>query len=259
MATIATNNIVPAEPRHFAYIDAVRGLAFLAVLFNHVAKIDGCFPGWWAWNVGYYGVQLFFLASSITLCYSMESRKTKDKRPVYSFFIRRLFRICPMYWLAILLYWTLPFECIRNDWLIPFSGETGPTVLDFGLNALLLHGWVPSAFNSVVPGGWSIGVEMIFYLIFPVLFFKINSLSRATLGAIVGTVFAIIYFQKIAPYCQAHFYSDNKTPWFFTQFGFLAQLPCFFIGIFIYHLLRNENVRVLTKNKTGSIYRKRGP
>ncbi len=159
-----------------------------------------------------------------------------------------------MFWLAILLYWTLPFESIRHDWLRPFSGETGPAGLDFGLNALFLHGWVPSAFNSVVPGGWSIGVEMTFYLIFPALFFKINSLSRAALGVFVGTLFAIIYFQKIGPFCQAHFYSDNKIPWFFTQFSFPAQFAVFLIGIFIYHLLRNENLKVLTKNKTGSVY-----
>jgi len=130
---------VPSEPRHFAYIDAVRGLAFLAVLSNHVAKVDGRFPGWWIWNSGYYGVQFFFLASAITLCHSMESRKTKDKKPVISFYIRRLFRIGPMYWLAIILYWCLPFECLRSDWLRPFSGETGPAPLDFGLNAFFLQ------------------------------------------------------------------------------------------------------------------------
>jgi peptidoglycan/LPS O-acetylase OafA/YrhL len=245
--------LVTTEPRHFAYIDAVRGLAFLAVLSNHVAKVDGRFPGWWIWNNGYYGVQFFFLASAITLCYSMESRKTKDKKPVVSFFIRRLFRIGPMYWLAIILYWGLPFECLRSDWLRPFSGETGPAPLDFGLNALFLHGWVPSAFNSVVPGGWSIGVEMTFYLIFPLLFYYLNSLNRAALAAAAGVLFATVYFRTLGPFLQANFYSDANSPWFFTQFCFPAQLTVFFIGMFAYHLLRSDNVKILTRNKTSSI------
>jgi peptidoglycan/LPS O-acetylase OafA/YrhL len=245
--------LVTTEPHHFAYIDAVRGLAFLAVLFNHVAKVDGRFPGWWIWNNGYYGVQFFFLASAITLCCSMESRKTKDKKPVVSFFIRRLFRIGPMYWLAIILYWCLPFDSLRSDWLRPFSGETGPAPLDFGLNALFLHGWVPSAFNTVVPGGWSIGVEMTFYLIFPLLFYYLNSLNRAALAVAAGILFTIIYFRTLGPFLQANFYSDNNSPWFFTQFGFPAQLTVFLIGIFAYHLLRNDNIKILTKNKLSSL------
>jgi hypothetical protein len=32
----------------------------------------------------------------------------------------------------------------------------------FVLTALFLHGWNPYTFNSIVPGGWSIAVEMTF-------------------------------------------------------------------------------------------------
>ena len=247
---------ITSEPRHYAYIDAVRGLAFLAVLFNHVAKVAGHFPGWWIWNNGYYGVQFFFLASAITLCYSMDSRKNKDKKPIVYFFIRRLFRIGPMYWFAIVLYWCLPFEALRSDFLRPFSGPSGPAPLDFCLNVFFLHGWVPSAFNTVVPGGWSIGVEMTFYAIFPLLFYYINSLNRAALAVIGGTLFTIIYFQKIAPFLKSllHFKGDDKTVEFFTYFCFPPQLTVFLIGIFVYHLILNNHIKLLLKNKLVSNY-----
>ena len=38
------------------------------------------------------------------------------------------------------------------------------------LTALFLHGWHPETINTVVPGGWSIAVEMSFYLFVPLLF-----------------------------------------------------------------------------------------
>ena len=56
------------EPERFAYIDAVRGLAFLAVLCAHIAMSVNV-PGRVILMGGMFGVQLFFLASAITLCY----------------------------------------------------------------------------------------------------------------------------------------------------------------------------------------------
>src|ERR1700733_7252186 len=95
------------DPERFAYIDAVRGLAFLAVLCAHIAMSVNV-PGRVILMGGMFGVQLFFLASAITLCYSMDARSKVEARPVLSFYLRRLFRIAPLFWLAMLFYWLFP-------------------------------------------------------------------------------------------------------------------------------------------------------
>lgn len=251
-----TPNVKSAGPRHFDYIDAVRGLAFLGVLLTHVSSVGGQFPGEWMWRCGFYGVQLFFLASAITLCYSMESRKSKDSSPTLFFYLRRFFRIAPMYWLAIVLYWSIPFEPIRSDWLRPCAPVGGPGLQDFILNALFLNGWNFSAFNSVVPGGWSIGVEMTFYAVFPLCFYFINSLSRATWALMAGFVYTMAYVHIIAHHLPGMLPTNlvRLPAWFFVQFCFPAQFIVFLIGIFTYHLLRTREVQAMRESRLASAF-----
>lgn len=66
------------------WIDALRGLAILMVLANHVALVV---PGLSAplemlARFGQMGVQLFFVASAYTLCLSWQQRRADDTQPV---------------------------------------------------------------------------------------------------------------------------------------------------------------------------------
>ena len=51
------------------------------------------------------------------------------------------------------------------------------------LTALFLNGYHPEMVTSVVPGGWSIVVEMTFYLVLPLLATAIRSLPHANHAA----------------------------------------------------------------------------
>jgi len=82
-----------SEPRHFAFLDTVRGAAFLLVILLHTALAVGPFPGRSFLLEGGYGVQLFFLASAITLCHSMSQRKLDDAYPVGFFFCAGCFAL----------------------------------------------------------------------------------------------------------------------------------------------------------------------
>lgn len=62
-----------------------------------------------------------------------------------------------MYWLAILVF------------AVALGGNAAPLSY-LVANATFVHGLVPPALNTVVPGGWSIAVEMTFYLVFPLVF-----------------------------------------------------------------------------------------
>jgi peptidoglycan/LPS O-acetylase OafA/YrhL len=69
----------PAKPR-FAYIDCVRGYAVLLVIASHLVEVFPKLP----YPVrrlalsGWFGVQLFFLASSLTLLMLWYSERCRD-------------------------------------------------------------------------------------------------------------------------------------------------------------------------------------
>lgn len=71
--------------KHLDYIDAVRGFAFLWVLTLHCAICVGAFPLQWIFLHGVFGVQLFFLASAVTLRASWAQRSSVDRFPALSF------------------------------------------------------------------------------------------------------------------------------------------------------------------------------
>ncbi len=58
----------------------------------------------WFMGEGARGVQLFYVASALTLCMSWVARSSHETFPIRNFYIRRFFRIAPMFYLAILSY-----------------------------------------------------------------------------------------------------------------------------------------------------------
>ena len=87
------------QARRLLYIDALRGFAILGVIVVHVA---GAFPApSHVLNVilanGGRGVQLFFVVSAFTLFHSLDS-KTAGAAGLFRFFVRRYFRVAPLYY-----------------------------------------------------------------------------------------------------------------------------------------------------------------
>src|SRR6185437_8663436 len=98
------------EKRHFLYIDCVRGYAILMVITCHVTYLypQLPYPIHRLAASGWYGVQLFFLASCVTLLMSWNGEVAKHGSVnVINFFIRRFFRIAPAYYAAAVLYYFL--------------------------------------------------------------------------------------------------------------------------------------------------------
>jgi peptidoglycan/LPS O-acetylase OafA/YrhL len=232
------------EPCHFAYIDAVRGYAFLAVLCVHCAYTCGSFPGSDLAMQGGYGVQLFFLASAITLSLSMAMRR--ERKSAYSnFFLRRFFRIAPLFWAGIFFYWGVP-NVLPASILGQFAPQ-GVHASYFVLTALFLHGWHPYTFNSIVPGGWSIAVEMMFYLVFPFCFDHISTLRRAATWLFCGsilTLFQQFFFNHLKSWIWPEVHEVNLLG-FFLHLWFPSQFIIFLTGIFAYFLLEEPVVQKL--------------
>src|SRR4051812_21304434 len=144
------------------YIDCLRGYAILMVIATHVtyAVPELPYPVHRLTTFGWFGVQLFFLASCLTLMMSSDFERSKTgSMNVGNFFIRRFLRIAPMYYLAGLFYWFASPHAGANlaqaISAITFTNAWGPAIMPTS------GGW------QLVPGGWSIGVEFTFYFVFP--------------------------------------------------------------------------------------------
>jgi peptidoglycan/LPS O-acetylase OafA/YrhL len=215
---------------HWDYIDALRGIAAFGVLVLHTHILFPHLPFRMSQiaGLGLHGVQLFFMVSAITLASSWKSRARYEKSPVPAFFIRRFFRIAPMFWTAAVGYLLL------DAVLVPFWTDQG-TVKPFAvfLTSLFAHGWLPQTINVVVPGGWSIADEMTFYLIFPFLITRITGLAPAIMFFVVSVVMTLV-----ANWLALGLYGP-QTPhfWQFVYYWLPNQLPIFALGFVTFYLL----------------------
>lgn len=214
----------------YDYIDITRGLAILGVLLVHCGQHGSSdFPYLIEYYIdkGKYGVQLFFIISALTLFMSMESRNKKGERGVINFFIRRFFRIAPLYYVAIVFYSWLSPEINYNSILANF----------FFLNDVLPN-WT---MKPVVPGGWSIGVEMSFYLIVPFLFKRINTFNKAINFFIISLIIELFIRKSLFYFGILEFNQINKV---YVQYYFPAQLVIFSLGIILFFLIQKSSLSI---------------
>ena len=87
------------------FLDALRGLAALWVVPYHTILIPSPAletPPWAALaRVGGMGVTLFFVVSAFSLCHTLPLHR--DDRPLLAFYLRRLFRIAPLFYTLMVL------------------------------------------------------------------------------------------------------------------------------------------------------------
>jgi peptidoglycan/LPS O-acetylase OafA/YrhL len=220
-----------------AYVDVLRGVAILMIITIHTSlPVSGLsnFVGYID-RYGQMGVQLFFVASAYTLCHSFVSRANEPK-PLTSFFIRRFFRIAPLYYLAIVIYFLWePVIHILSIIKLPGSEYNFGSI---GANILFVHGFIISANNNIVPGGWSIGTEMAFYALFPIIFALFSwAYRRWGILSLYGLVGLSIYLNILVQLTIEHFLSVTIVNNGFIYFNLFNQLPVFLLGmtIFFHH------------------------
>lgn len=216
--------------RH-AYLNTLRGLAIIGVVLTHVSQTYVDFPDPWRTWLDYSarGVQLFFVASALTLMMSWRERNDG----VVNFYIRRLFRIAPLFWTAILAY------ILWHGFGPRYWAPSGIGVADIVLTATFLNGFTPNTLSSVVPGGWSIANEMLFYLVFPVVaILARNAASAAFLYVATVWVATKLHWVALAfwlPRMQpGHEYLGTN----FASYWAVQQAPVFAAGVLAYYLIK---------------------
>lgn len=141
--------------------DLLRGLCALAVAAYHVMS-------WNAWGHlhtwGTYGVYMFFVLSGASM-YVAYARRFADGLPITSFLRLRLIRLGPLYLAALAL---VLLAQLRTGF------DLGKAEVAF-LNLFFQFGLGNPGATSLVVGGWSLGIEFVFYLLFPVMLALVNS------------------------------------------------------------------------------------
>lgn len=179
-------------------------------------------------------MQLFYIASAITLCLSWHARKDGAA----AFYVRRLFRIAPLFWLAIPAF--LAIEGFGPRYWAP----AGIDWRHVTATALFVHGFHPQSITSVVPGSWTIANEMTFYAIFPVLIFLLRSWWAALIAAVLSIWAATwLYPQALAFLPQVFPEEDKPLLANYATLWFPNQLPVFLIGMATYFLIMAARVR----------------
>jgi len=201
-------------------IDLVRGAGVLMVAGAHLTLHD---PRLSAGFLSFYGLtkialELFFALSGFLMLYTWDARAQK-KASYRGFYVRRFFRIMPLWWLVISFY----------VWWRGFGLDV------WALNVTFLFGFV-----SFVPRfiplalSWSLFVEEVFYLIFPLL---LNAGRRWGLMLLYVALRVLAwairnYAGEIDPLLVQNNY-HLRSP--------LTNLYCFALGMLFYELWKSKS------------------
>ena len=211
-------SVAPNPPR-LDFVDALRGLAAVYVVVYHMVYVPqpALDVPHWAYLVvagGHSAVTLFFIVSAFSLCYTMKSREAAPGA-FLNFCVRRFFRIAPLYYVMIALY-------AFYYWY--FGGGFVYSFGEIVKSASFVFTLIPD--SGIVWAAWTIGVEMPFYLIFPLLFVRLRSISAISAAFFVA-LFAAVLFQEFAirlPLSAATLDS-------YIRFGFFRHVPVLVFGM----------------------------
>lgn len=151
--------------KRYDNIQILRVLACLGVFVTHLAQRMGI-TGFWgrAANFGASGVYLFFLISAFLACGSAGCRPGAGRKGVISYYIRRAFRILPLYYAVILYNFLLHTLLLHNT--TPDPAGLGWLRYLFMTNAFFP---APDNFWGNLSGTWTISLFVCFYLTAPLL------------------------------------------------------------------------------------------
>lgn len=234
---IYEKNTFKCLDNRIGFLDALRGFAILGVLLIHTNIICPIIEYSLIFkfiSFGARGVQLFYIVSAITLMYSFYFSHKKEKNPLINYFIRRFFRIAPLYYLSIFFYLFYLGNGARY-WL---GDEPIVSLENIISHLLFINGWNPYYINSIIGVEWSVAVEIMFYLALPIIFLKVDNLKKSfilMLLSILCSCFLKYYLSFFSFTSPSRLWLEYLSIWFPSQF------PFFCLGIFLFFLIfKNE-------------------
>ena len=178
------------------------------------------------------GVPFFYMVSAFSLMVGYFGR-LENKEQLKDFYLRRFWRIAPLFYFIIIV--SLLIQYFFYNIEHPFSEVLASVFFVFNI--------IPNYVTGFVWASWSIGVEMIFYLVFPVLLVFVGGILRAIyfwVIAIYVGIFWISAFSDVTPAIKA-----------FRDQSIFAHFHYFAVGLvsyFIYESIRCKTKPALSQN-----------
>ena len=225
-----THSVDAQLPSRFFALDAIRGIAAIAVVFYHYTQhnaLDWLHGAWVA-------VDIFFILSGFVLMHSY-GKKVTQGMTFKEFTWSRIARLGPMYAIGLSLGITAALFSLLSNVASPISLQS----LSFAaaLNAFLLPYFNQSAWpfgEHIIHGtvfplndpAWSLFFEMFVNIIFFLYLYRFQKLNLWISVAVAGVVFVAttLAFHQINPGARGDSF----------VFGFPRVLFEFFLGVLIY-------------------------
>ena len=216
----AASSFAPAKVfgGRFEGLDALRGVAAASIVAYHTILLNSLpipiISTGLIYRLGM-AVPLFYLLSafSLSLGYYGKLGRFSD---IVRYGVRRFLRIAPLFY-AVLPIWL----CV-----MAFKYHQAPNLTAIVANLAFLFNLVPGLQESIAWAGWSVGVEMIFYALLPLIFLAARG-WRSSLALYAVSMLAAITFQHAI---------GSKTS--YAYMNIVSQLPHFMAGLVAFHVYR---------------------
>ena len=141
--------------KHFDALDGMRAIGVLLVIFEHYAGDN------FKWLSGWLGVHIFFVMSGFIITTLLLREQEKNGRVSFrDFYIRRIFRIFPVYYLILII------TIVQTS---AYGGESWEQMKDaWPYYATFLN---EQKFVAPWKLSWTMGIEWKFYLVWPIILF----------------------------------------------------------------------------------------
>jgi peptidoglycan/LPS O-acetylase OafA/YrhL len=196
---------------------------FSKVLSNPIIAVDG-----------------FMMITGFLMAYHYFLREAKEPVTEFAtgmkFVIRRLFRLYPVYFIAIICATFLVSQIYinREEILIYFTGHSqtiwggeskheAPTLIGVVSHLLFAHGLIPGQDSTILSVAWSLSLEMQFYVLFPILFALLFHYKSRII------IFSVTVLAVIMSFVTLKYY----THWFDMPSLLICKFPLFLLGMLL--------------------------
>lgn len=252
MQNSATQNIEIKKPsvQYFEVIDGLRGSSMLMTIMNHmfflqILKIPVVFA--------HFGLHGFFILSAFLISSILYKEKEKFgayKPYVKNFYIKRILRIFPVYFLYLFAVLMLGLATKGTPLQAPLGiiydlKHYGWMLITFTFNYRELYSWLINESHlrcMFFPHLWSISLEEQFYLVAPTLvfFFRKETIKKIAIASIIiypffrffGYLYLLNDVKMISPF-TVDGHDELSALYDFFYRSSLFQFDAFFYGLLI--------------------------
>lgn len=235
------NIFVPASTKRYGALDGARALTILLMVLFHVLfgvvtllkKNSSAepfienFPQWlnWLWHAQ--GSDPLFVMCGLLVSLSFfKEFETRNNIDVHRFYMRRFARLLPLFFLALLVY--MPTK--SHSW-------------DYLLSNLFFVSYYFENQKTIVPVGWSLDLQMQFYLMLPLFYIYIFYKFKYKISLIVGMIIAATAWRMwvtwdsgvhLRPFYEAYWDRDHARMLADTlYYGLDMRIGGFFMGMLV--------------------------